>query len=292
VLVLDYTKRSAVGKACKIIQNYSCCPLRPPVGFMLDDDEMLRRLGHIYDDRRVEAIGREWEALRRHGRGDLVDECKERYCRRMYNLSQYLKTLKEKTSVWYNETYGHQGTLWQGRFYSGVVERKHRVLAIVAAYVAYNPVKAKIAPAPADWKWSSYALAVNGTGALRDRCRTMYERMFGQPWDEVRATLESIYADELPPGVTPAQLKEWFDDYDEDATDAKGNSVCQPRTYRASQAIRASMKVFRTGAYITEDFGFVEKVGAVLPKRFPRAGSRSVKRCRAFFWDLPQRKAA
>jgi len=268
------------------------CPRRPPVGFMLSDDEMVERLSHLYGERRAEEIAKEWESMRRQGLGNLVDERKERYCRRMYNLSSYLKSLKERVSMWYNDTYGHEGALWQGRFYSGVIERKHNVLAIVAAYVAYNPVKAKIASAPSDWKWSSYALAVNDTGVDGARCRAMYGRMFGQSWDEVRTTLESIYADELPPGVTPAQLKEWFDDYDEDATDGKGNPVAPPRTYRASQAIRASMNVFRTGAYITEDFAFERKVGELLPRHFPRAGHRSVKRCRAFVWDLPERKAA
>jgi len=265
---------------------------RPPVGFMLSDGEMLERLSCLYGEKRAEEIGKAWESLRKHGLGDLVDERKERYCRRMYNLSSYLKTLKERVSMWYNGTYGHQGALWQGRFYSGVVERKHEVLAIVAAYVAYNPVKAKIAASPSDWKWSSYSLAVNDAGADGDRCRAMYGRMFGRSWDEVRETLESIYADELPPGITPEQLKEWFDDYDEDATDGKGNSVAPPRTYRASQAIRVSMKVFRTGAYITEDLGFLKKVKEFLPKRFPSEGRRSVKRCRAFLWALPERKAA
>jgi len=265
---------------------------RPTLGFMLSDEEMLERLSRLYGERRADEIGEEWESLRRRGLGDRVDERKERYCRRMYNLSSYLKSLKERVSMRYNETYGHAGTLWEGRFYSGVVERKHEVLAVVAAYVAYNPVKAKIAPSPSEWKWSSYALAVNDAGADGERCRSMYERMFGRPWEEVRATLESIYADELPPGIAPAQLKEWFDDYDEDATDAKGDPAVRPRTCRASQAIRVSMKVFRSGAYITADFGFVEKVRAFLPRRFPQAGKRSVKRCRAFLWSLPERRAA
>jgi len=265
---------------------------RPPVGFMLDDDEMLSRLSHLYGEKRTEELGKEWKRLREHGCGARVDEMKERYCRRMYNLSAYLKTLKEKVGMWYNDTYGHEGTLWQGRFYSGVIDRRHKVLAIIAAYVAYNPVKAKIASSPAEWKWSSYALAVNDAGADGERCRAMYERMFGQPWQEVRTTLEAIYADELPPGITSVQLKEWFDDYDEDATDAKGNPVALPRTYRASQAIRVSMKVFRTGAYITEDLGFLKEVRDFLPKRYPCAGRRSVKRCRAFLWDLPVGRAA
>lgn len=264
-------------------------PRRPPVGFMLDDDTMLSRLRHIYSAKRVEEIAKEWASLRARGLGHLVDEQKERYCRRMYNLSQYLKTLKEKVSMWYNETYGHEGSLWQGRFYSGIVERSHKVLSVVAAYVAYNPVKAKIASTPSSWKWSSYSLAVNDAGPEGARCRAMYERMFGRNWDEIRGTLESIFADELPPGISPEQLKAWFDDYDEDE---EGNAKGEQPAYRASQAIRVSLKVFRTGAYISADLGFLRKLDAFLPARFPRNGRRSITRCRAFLWDLPERNAA
>ena len=158
-------------------------PRRPPVGFTLDDDTMLSRLRRLYGAKRAEGIADEWASLRARGLGRLVDERKDRYCRRMYNLSQYLKTLKETVSMWYNETYGHEGSLWQGRFYSGVVERSHKVLSVVAAYVAYNPVKAKIASTPSSWEWSSYSLAVNDAGPEGVRCRAMYERMFGRLTD-------------------------------------------------------------------------------------------------------------
>jgi len=264
-------------------------PRRPSLGFMLSDEAMVSRLEFLYGSERADDIAGRWANMRERGFDALVDAAKERYCRRMYNLSQCLKTIKETASRWYNETYKHAGCLWQGRFYSGVVERSHAVFAVVAAYVAYNPVKAKIAARPSDWRWSSYALAVNDRSGLGELCRTMYERMFGQSWDEVRATLESIYADELPPGVTPAQFKEWFDDYDEDATDGNGNPVAPPRIYRASQAIRVSMKVFSRGAYIGRDFAFLEHVRSLLPDRFPSAGRRSIKRCRAFIWELPGR---
>ena len=40
----------------------------------------------------------------------------------MYNLSQFVKTLKERVSMWYNEEHGHSGGLSQGRFYSVAAE--------------------------------------------------------------------------------------------------------------------------------------------------------------------------
>lgn len=261
------------------------CPRarRPDVGFMLDDEEMLVRLGFLYGAERAERIRASWGLLRKRGNGFLVEREKERYCRRMYNLSQFVKTLKERVSSWYNEKFGHSGALWEGRFRSGVVEKDAVVKTIVSAYIGYNPVKAKLVASPADWKWSSYALAVSGAGEHSGYCRRMYERMLGCPWEEVRMKLEAAYADRLPDSLTPEALKEMLDDYDdEDEKCSDGGGV-----YRASQAIRATMKLF-SGAFIGRDKAFVQRAVAGLPERFPRAGTRSVRRCRAFRWELPE----
>ena len=254
---------------------------RPALGFMLSDEEMIGRLGWLYGSERAERIGKCWEHLRKHGLGHLVDEKKEHYCRRMYNLSQFVKTLKERVSSWYNETYQHAGTIWEGRFYSGVVEKNAVVKAVVAAYIGFNPVKAKLVASPADWKWSSYALAVAGEGERGAYCRDMYERMLGRPWEEVRETLESMYADRLPDSISPEDLKKWYDDYDDDGENERSGGV-----YRASQAIRSSLKLF-SGAFIGRDKEFLKRAVSGLPEKFPRAGSRSIRRCRAFLWEMP-----
>lgn len=260
---------------------------RLAVGFMLDDREMLERLTFLYGDDRVEEIAERWSDLRRGGCGWRVDEEKESYCRRMYNLSQYVKTLKERISMWYNKAFGHSGSLWEGRFYSGLVQDDHVVKSVVAAYIGFNPVKAGIARAPEAWRWSSYAIACSGEGPYASTCREMYGRMLGLPWEEVRATLESAYADRLPDSLSTEDLKAWYDDYD-DRCASKGHPG---GVYRASQALRATLKIF-SGAYIGKDMAFFENVKSLLPKRFPRAGRLSLRRCLAFVWELPQRKAA
>lgn len=261
--------------------------VRPGVGFMLDDGAMLGRLASLYGPSRADKIAERWEALRNGGLGHLVDGEKERYCRRMYNLSQYVKTLKERVSMWYNEKYGHSGSLWEGRFYSGVVEREESVKAVVAAYIGFNPVKAGLVPSPGRWRWSSYSLAVSGDTRFGAYCRRMYARMLNRPWDEVRGVLESMFADRLPDSLDAETLKAWYDDYDPDAEGPQPpGGVC-----RASQAIRVTMKAFR-GAYIGRGMEFYRSVTAGLPKRFPRAGSRSARRCSAFVWMLPERSVA
>ena len=268
-------------------------PPRPSLDFMLSDEEMLGRLRFLYGAKGADVVAKRWESLREHGNDVAVDEEKERYCRRMYNLSQYCKTLKERISMWYNEEFDHAGCLWQGRFHSAVVERSANVVAVVAAYIGYNPVKARIASAPERWRWSSYALAVTDGGDEGGHCRKMYERMLGRPWAEVRAVLESIYADKLPDGITPEMLKELFDYYEKEDGDAEnvGNDPSSAK-FRASQAIRATMRFFSHGAYIGRDFAFLERVGALLPRKFPRAGRKSIKWCRAFSWELPPARMA
>ena len=258
-------------------------PQRPSLGFMLDDDEMISRLRSLYGEKRAEEIAETWAAWRKNGFNHLVGEQKERFCRRMYNLSQFVKTLKERISMWYNEEYGHSGCLWQGRFYSGVVEKSAVVKTVVAAYIGYNPVKAKVAASPTEWRWSSYAIAVSDRGSVGSYCRAMYEKMLGLPWNEVRSALESMYADKLPDNVSPETLMEWLDDYDE-----KKEAECPvAKVFRASQAIRATMRMF-SGAYIGRDSDFLARVARLLPKKFPRTGGRSIRRCRAFVWEAPQ----
>ena len=281
------------------------CPpsWRPPVGFTLPDAEMLSRLRLLYGPGRAGEIERSWASLRLHGLGGAVDAAKERYCRRMYNVSQFAKTLKERVSTWYNAEYGHSGCLWQGRFHSGVVERTPEVLAVVAAYIGYNPVKAGLAPSPDAWRWGSYALAARDAGPRGGLCREMYARMLGRPWEEVREVLESIYADGLPDGVGPAELGKWLGNPAGDSLrdeDNPGGDSPRERAWeavvrpvlRASQAIHATVRFLSHGAYVGRGTGFLAALAALLPARFPREGAGSLRRCEALSWELPRASRA
>ncbi len=53
-----------------------------------------------------------------------------------------------------------RGHLWQGRFASFPMDRRHLMLAV--RYVELNPVRAKLCRAPWRWRWSSAAAHVAG----------------------------------------------------------------------------------------------------------------------------------
>ena len=262
---------------------------RPPVGFMLPDGEMADRLAFLRGERAAKEAAKRWDRLRASGCGRVADEEKERLCRRMYNLSQFVKTLSERIAVRYNEETGHSGCLWQGRFYSGVVEDSAAVLAVVAGYIDYNPVKAGIAASPSVWRWSGFAVACTDRGEDGERARAMYSKMLGLPWPEARRRMEAVFADELPEGLDERSLASLGEESPDGGPPVSAD--CEVRRVatevRASQTIRTRLWIFRSGAYIGRTAAFGERIMSMLPVRFPRPGFRSLRVCRALAWELP-----
>ena len=129
-------------------------------------------MGHIYQPSVVRQIIGELASLRLAGRHEAAEQLKARYTRRMYNLSEYVKSLKQGFSMSYNRRHQRQGTLWESRFKSVLVEGSRRALWTVAAYIDLNAVRAGLVNDPQDYRFCGYAEAVAGnhcarTGLLR-----------------------------------------------------------------------------------------------------------------------------
>jgi len=86
---------------------------------------------------------------------------------RMHDVSAFMKTLKQRFSWWYNHTHQRFGTLWAERFKSVLVEDDPHTLAMVAAYLDLNPVRAGMVTDPAAYRWSSYGEAMGGEAFAR-----------------------------------------------------------------------------------------------------------------------------
>ena len=87
----------------------------------------------------------------------------ERICASMWDVSAFMKLLKQRFTQWFNRQRGRKGTLWEERFKSVLVEGTGDVLATMAAYVDLNPVRAGIVEDPADYRWCGYAEATAGS---------------------------------------------------------------------------------------------------------------------------------
>ncbi|OGA67422.1 MAG: hypothetical protein A3G81_00985 [Betaproteobacteria bacterium RIFCSPLOWO2_12_FULL_65_14] len=69
--------------------------------------------------------------------------------------AQLMKHLAQRYSKRMNARHGRTGTLWEGRFHSGLVSSDHYALACYR-YIDLNPVRAGLVPHPSEYRWSSY----------------------------------------------------------------------------------------------------------------------------------------
>jgi hypothetical protein len=70
-----------------------------------------------------------------------------------------MQYLNARYAEWFNWRHGYSGHLFQGRFWSELVD-SDEYLFEVARYIVLNPVRAGICRHPLDWPWSSYAATV------------------------------------------------------------------------------------------------------------------------------------
>jgi putative transposase len=127
----------------------------------LSDEELMRRLSAIYSEGVVDDVKKELLAAREKGMTEYVATIHARYTYRMHDLSQFMKTLMQRMTQWFNREQQRKGTLWEERFKSVIVESGDAA-RMMAAYIDLNPVRAGMVADPAEYRWSSYGEAVGG----------------------------------------------------------------------------------------------------------------------------------
>lgn len=133
----------------------------------LSDQEVWERMKHIYSEERMSEFEEVLEMARGEGHEDRVEEFFKRMRGRMYDLSSYVKGLKQRFSLWYNIENGRKGTLWEERFRSVLVEGAENALMRVATYIDLNAVRAGIVNDASEYRWSSFGEAMDGGNRAR-----------------------------------------------------------------------------------------------------------------------------
>ena len=94
--------------------------------------------------------------------------------RRMWDVSEFLKLLKQRFTQWYNHRTVRKGTLWEDRFKSVLVEGEGDPLVTMAAYIDLNPVRAGLVTDPAEYRWSGYGEAMAGRRRAKEGIRRIH----------------------------------------------------------------------------------------------------------------------
>jgi putative transposase len=147
-----------------------------PAGADLPDDAGL--VAHVRaalgeeQANRLEWSLRHWREI---GANAAAEELRRQWFARMWDVSAFMKTLKQRFTQWHNGRKKRKGTLWEERFRSVLVEGECRALQTMAAYIDLNPVRAGICEDPKDYRWSGYGEAVAGGKQAKEAVRWLAE---------------------------------------------------------------------------------------------------------------------
>ena len=175
-----------------ILSNHFHLLLDVPPAEELDDAGILERCRELYSADGMSAV--EWEyADAERMSGDVLERWRAKYLQRMWDLSEFMKTLKQRFTAWFNRKHTRSGTLWERRFTSVLVEGSWDCLLKVAAYIDLNAVRAGIVSDPKDYRWSGYAEAVGGDRrARRGLVSAMQLEKAGVDWRHVGAAYRRV----------------------------------------------------------------------------------------------------
>jgi putative transposase len=186
--VLDYV----------VMSNHYHQLVRVPGVVKLSDRQLLKRLQLYYGEESLEVLLYE-DAM------DLGEEAvaplRRRYLKRMGNISEFEKILKQSFSIWYNRLHNRRGTLWMERFKSVLVEDTREVCRIMATYIDLNPVRAEMVEDPKNYRHCGYGAAMGGDG----RCRRGIMEITGiSDWKKASAAYR-VYLMERGQSPDPGQ---------------------------------------------------------------------------------------
>ena len=152
VLVLDHC----------IMDNHFHLEVRvQPQDTPVSKDTVLKRVGILYGEKKKQEIKEELKARKEAGDENGAKVILDPFRKRMNDLSEFMKTFKQRITMSYNFAHHRTGTLWEGRFRSTLIERTHNLdlLRNVAAYFDLNPMRAGIVDAPERYRWCGFGLA-------------------------------------------------------------------------------------------------------------------------------------
>ncbi len=167
-----------------VMSNHFHLLVEVPERSEVDEAELVRRMTVLYGRIYVANVQKQWDEWRRTGAVYLVDDQQNKLRARMFDISAFVKTVKQRYSMSYNSRHGRAGTLWEDRFKSVLVENEESAKAAVAAYIDLNPVRAKIVSDPKDYRWSGYGEATAGGKQAREGLSAVHGSRWGeQPGD-------------------------------------------------------------------------------------------------------------
>jgi REP element-mobilizing transposase RayT len=247
-----------------ILSNHFHILLQVPPRKELTDEALLQRLSYLYNKEYVNEVRKQLKAYRAAGREKQAEELRQQYLYRMYDLSEFMKTLKQRFTQWFNWRNEREGTLWEARFKSVLVEFRPGALRTMAAYIDLNAVRAGLVEDPKDYRYCGYGEAVAGNRWSRMGLGVVLGE--GAPgWRRVSAAYrQMLYArgekSEQRHGISPQKVRQVL----EDGGQLSRSELMQCRVRYLSDGVVLGSKTFVEEVFAKhrDQFGLKRKTGA------------------------------
>ena len=160
---------------CVMINHFHILAFLPPP-VEVDEREILRRYGILKGVNGAVALEEELAKLRLQCEDGCrtADQRLAAQRRRMYNIGEFVKIVKQWFSEEYNRRNGHTGTLWEGVYHDRVVAYCRKDIAECLGYIHLNPIRAAACATFDGYAWSSYSAFKKGDGVAIDGMRFVY----------------------------------------------------------------------------------------------------------------------
>ena len=164
-----------------ILDNHFHLLLEVPKPKELSDTDLIDRLLFLYPTDQVSRIAEWIKAARDAGEHENAERIRQRYTCRMHDLSEFVKTLKQRYTQWHNTRHNRKGTLWEERFKSVLLEptrarngQSDNALLTIAAYIDLNAVRAGIVKDPKAYRYCGYGEACGGSKDAREGISSIF----------------------------------------------------------------------------------------------------------------------
>ena len=92
------------------------------------------------------------------------------------SISKIMHAINTAYAMYFNSKYDHVGHVFQGRFYSSIIDTEHYLLEVMR-YMDLNPVRAEIVKRPEEYEWTSYHRCAKGRSDNLVDFHELYENL-------------------------------------------------------------------------------------------------------------------
>ena len=159
-----------------VMSNHFHLLIHLPQRVEVGEEEVLRRYGVLKGRAAAEELAKSFLVWRKD---EVTGESRvtawlESQRRRMYDVGNFMKIVKQWFTEEYNKRNSHCGTLWEATYYDRVVPCEFTAMSECLGYIHLNPIRAAVTDRFDGYIWSSYAAFCRKDGIATEGMRYVY----------------------------------------------------------------------------------------------------------------------